>query len=87
MPEDSVRAGPEYAKTIDELRGLDEKTLIEQHDKLVRGGIPAVQQGYYRDELRRRKASSRERKMVNLTWVILGLTCVNVVVLLVAELG
>jgi hypothetical protein len=25
--------------------------------------------------------------MVNLTWVILGLTCVNVVVLLVAELG
>jgi hypothetical protein len=86
MPEDSVRAGPEYAKTIDELRGLDEKTLIEQHDKLVRGGI-RVQQGYYRDELRRREADSRERKMVNLTWVILGLTCVNVVVLLVAELG
>jgi hypothetical protein len=58
MPDtDSVSAGPEYAKTIDELRGLDEKTLIEQHNKLVRGGI-RVQQGYYRDELRRATRSS-----------------------------
>jgi hypothetical protein len=90
MPDPSE---PEYAKTIDELRGLDEKTLIDLHDKLVRGGI-RVEQGYYRDELRRREADSRERtmealtrKIVNLTWVILGLTCVSVLAVIVAELG
>ena len=90
MPDPSE---PEYAKSIAELRGLDEKTVFLLQYSVVRGGV-RVEKGYYRDSLRRREADSRERtmealtrKIVNLTWVILGLTCVSVVVVLVAELG
>jgi hypothetical protein len=89
---DSVRAEPGYAKTIHELRDLDDDALIAQHDALVHGGNP-VGLEYYLDELRRREADSREqrmatltRKMVILTRVIAFLAVVNVALVLVAVL-
>ncbi len=71
-------ADPVYAKTLADLRNLDEKELVRLHDLLVAGG-QTIREEYYLAELARRDAEKREKTMVRLTYVIAALTVVNVV--------
>lgn len=65
------------AKTIAELRTLSDDELIEQHDKLAES--TQIGTGFYLAELERRQADRQSRQMLRLTWVVTGLTVVNVV--------
>lgn len=66
------------AMTYKALRKLDDAQFEELHDE----GAEHVQvgMGWYRDELVRRQQERQTRTMVRLTWVIAGLTLVNVAV-------
>lgn len=65
------------AKTIAELRAMSDDELIEQHDTLA--GTTQVGTGFYLAELERRQVDRQARQMLRLTWVVTGLTVVNVV--------
>lgn len=71
--------GANWAKTIRELRLLDDETLIAQHDELLEQGSVVVGVEYYLDEIRRRDVERQGKRMERLTWVILALTIVNLV--------
>jgi hypothetical protein len=65
------------AKTIADLQSLSDDELVEQYDKLA--GSTQVGINYYLAELERRRVDRQSRQMLRLTWVVTGLTVVNVV--------
>jgi len=63
------------AMTYKQLRNLTDAQVEELHDhdhQYVQVGME-----WYRDELHRRQEDKRVRTMVNLTWIIAGLTLAN----------
>ncbi len=66
------------AHSIKELRRLSDDELIRQHDEAAKSTV--VGTGYYLDEIRRRDADRRERRM-------LLLTLANVVIATVAAIA
>lgn len=68
---------PRTAKSISELRSQSDDELVEQHDRLAEGTSVGI--GYYLTELERRRLDRQSRQMLRLTWIIAGLTVINVV--------
>jgi len=66
-----------------ELEGLDDAVLRKHYDEANDTGQP-WHVNFYRDELRRRQATETEKVMRRLTFVIAGLTAVNVAAVIVA---
>jgi hypothetical protein len=69
------------SRKIAELRAASDDQLVDEHDAIsthVQWGVKD-----YLDELGRRDAARQTRTMVRLTWVILGLTIVNVAAVLI----
>jgi hypothetical protein len=75
-------SNPQLAKTISHLKSLSDDELIEQHDMLA--GSTAVGLSYYLEELERRRIERQGRQMLWLTWIVTGLTVVNVVAVIVS---
>lgn len=79
------------AKSIASIRALPDEILIREHDEAAATTI--VGTGFYLDELARREASRNADAVLRatvtvarLTWVITGLTVVNVVLVAVSIL-
>jgi hypothetical protein len=68
---------------LHELDGLSDEELREHYD-VANDAAQSWHVNFYRDELRRRQAASSEKVMRRLTWVIAGLTTVNVAAVVVA---
>jgi hypothetical protein len=73
---------PQFAKSYADLRARTDGDLIREHDQILTTG--AIGTEYYLNELARRTAErqtsalvEQTKKMVRLTWVIVGLTLVN----------
>ena len=73
---------PQSAKTIAGLRALSDDELVEQHDKLAASTMVGV--SYYLEELERRRGDRQSRLMIRLTWIVAGLTAINVVAVVVS---
>lgn len=59
------------------MEGLTDQDLRERYDEANESGQP-FQSSFFLDELRRRESRRSEATMRHLTWVIAGLTLVNV---------
>lgn len=71
--------------SLAQLRTVPTEQLIREHDEMASGPIVASVV-YYLEELRRRDQAAVERRMLTLTWVILGLTIANTVFVAIAAL-
>jgi hypothetical protein len=74
-------AEPERAKTLAELRAMDERTLEDAHDAVAERINPRPEVGvdYYLGVLERRRVRRSTQTMVWLTVAITVLTVINVV--------
>ena len=62
---------------LEELDTLTDPALAARYNEANEAGQP-WHVNFYRDEMRRRQSAASERVMRRLTWVIAGLTAVNV---------
>jgi hypothetical protein len=77
-----LRRMPRLTPPLQELDGLSDQELREHYDTANDTGQP-WHVNFYRDEMRRRQSATSEMVMRRLTWVIAGLTAVNVAAVIV----
>lgn len=80
-----LRRVPRLTPPLGELDGLSDEELRKHYDVANDAGEP-WHVNFYRDEMRRRQTADSEKVMRRLTWVITGLTAMNVVAVVVALL-
>jgi nitrate/nitrite-specific signal transduction histidine kinase len=66
-----------WPKSLAELRGLDDDTLISRYDALLSDGRYVARPDDYLAELQRREAERSTATMTKLTWTIAAMTLVN----------